>query len=410
MGLIVSLERDLHGRLLRGVSRVPPEPLAEPLRHPQDVSPEGRAHERVQERVDAGVRQRQALGHLDGPVEGLADLAVGHEAVDDVHGAAELDHVVRQLGEQEHGHHGQQDAQGAPLPLSMHSSRPAQHPPHPAVAHHHDQERNQEPEEHLQELQGGLGRPAHAVRVDLRAGQPVLGLLHGGEDQLWQAQEARHGPQPKAHQDPALPHAGGGAGARSAGEAADEGAAAVHADARQQQHAAAEVGGVEEGGDLAGGRAQPPAVDGVDRPEGEGEEEQEVRDGEVEDAHVGQRPQAHPGGVHRHHQGVPRQAHHQSQGVDDWEEYPGEGAHGLLVANAVVVAVIVSVVEVGVFALMVIVIHGCYGDRRRKKKNENYSLTPLQCDNSGLSAQQEGGNSASFVPQRNFFCMDCLTG
>lgn len=290
------------------MSTKPPKSLPEVLHHSQDVSPEGGAHEGVQEGVDAGVRQRQPLCHLNSLIEALADLAVGHDNIDNVHGAAELHHVVRQLSEQEHGHHRQQDTQGAPLSLSLHSGSPAQQPAHPAVAHHHDQERYQEPEEHLQQLQGSLGCSGHAGRIDLRTGHPVMGGLHRRKDELWQAEEAGHSPQHQTHQEPLPPHAG--TGARPAAETANHGTAAVHADARKQQHAAAEVGAVEEGGELAGRRAQPPAVDGVGRPEWKREEEQEVRNGEVEDAHVGQGSKAHLGRVHRHHHSVPCQANH----------------------------------------------------------------------------------------------------
>lgn len=177
----------------------PPKPLPEVLHHPQDVSPEGGPHKGVQEGVDAGVRQRQPLCHLKSPIEALADLAVGHHDINGVHGAAELHHVVRQLSEQEHGHHCQQDTQGTPLSLSLHFGSPTQHPPHPAVAHYHDKERYQEPEEHLQQLQGSLGCSGHAGRIDLRAGHPVMGVLHRRKDELRQAEEAGHGPQQQTH-------------------------------------------------------------------------------------------------------------------------------------------------------------------------------------------------------------------
>ncbi|KAI3355307.1 hypothetical protein L3Q82_018157, partial [Scortum barcoo] len=193
---------------------------------------------------------------------------------------------IRQLGEQEHSHHGQQDPQGTPLPVPPHPSCPAQRPPYPTVAHHHNQEWERKSKDHLQQLQGSLCGPGHAGRVDGCTGHPVMRVLHRGENKFRKAKDAGYSPQHHTHQEPLFPHS------RTCPSPAcwilGYSTVAIHTDTRQQQHATAEVGTVEERVELAGFRTQPPAVDGIGRPERQGEEKQQVRNGEVEDAHIRQ--------------------------------------------------------------------------------------------------------------------------
>lgn len=288
LGLRLSarFERDLHCRLLLHMSRVSAKSLTKVFCSLEDVSPERGPHESIEERVNAGVGQRQGLCHLDSSIQVLADFTVGHEDVDDVHRSAQLDHIVGQLGEQENSHHSQQDPKGTPLPVSPHPSCLTQRPPYAAVADHHDQEGEQEPKGHLQQLQGSLGRSGHLVRVDGCAGHPVMRVLHCGEDELGNAKKAGYCPQHHTHQDPLSPHVG--SRPSPACWIVGHSTIAIHTDARQQQHATAEVGTIEEGGDLAGSSTQLPAVDGVSRPERQSEEKQQIWNGEVEDAHVRQ--------------------------------------------------------------------------------------------------------------------------
>ena len=167
-----------------------------------------------------------------------------HQGVDDVHGPAELDYVVGQLGGDEDAHHGQEDLEGPPLPPLRHVRDVLEGPRHLGIAEEHDQERQQEAQHHLQDLQGGLGRAGHAGGVDGDAGLPYHAVLDGGKDHVGQAQDEGHRPDQEAHQHAVLPPDGPGHGPVGHGQVA------VHADAGQEQHAAAEVHDVEGGGQL----------------------------------------------------------------------------------------------------------------------------------------------------------------
>lgn len=59
------------------------------------------SHENIQDRVEAAVKECDALCNLDGNIHAFAHVTVSDQGVDDVYGLAELDNVIRQLSDDE---------------------------------------------------------------------------------------------------------------------------------------------------------------------------------------------------------------------------------------------------------------------------------------------------------------------
>ena len=70
------------------------------------------SHKNIQDRVEAAVKECNALCDLDGNIHTFAHVAVGDQGVDDIYGLAKLDNVIRQLSDKENYDHCEQNFEG----------------------------------------------------------------------------------------------------------------------------------------------------------------------------------------------------------------------------------------------------------------------------------------------------------
>lgn len=161
--------------------------------------------------------------------------------------------------------------------------------------------------------------------------------LNAAVQQLWAGEH--HGQQPDAH-------AGELADEKDAGTVAvgrdglDDGDVAVDADAEKQEHAAEEANLVDAKDELANVDPEDPGLGRAVRPEGKGQEEEDVRHGQVEQVGIGHGLEPLEIDVGQHDQPVAQQAHEANDGVHDREEPGFKVPHVLLEAHGLVQRVV----------------------------------------------------------------------
>lgn len=305
------------------------QPAGARLRYPQEVLTEANPDEDIEEGVEAGVGVRQALGDLFGQVEADRGLTVEPDGVGCLRGLQHQQAVVGELGQDEHQHHGEDDAQRPLFPKlfglqeSVDDDR---------VAEEHDQQWKAEAHADLHGQDKDLGLVVLVVPVDQGADGVLLLWLHRGVDKLREGQEGGDYPDPHANEfaveQPLL------LGVLSLGHLHD-GDVAVHADAGEQERAAEEVHPGDGNRHLAERHAKVPALDGVHGQEGQRAQEEEVGHGEAQQVHVrhGLQTVAH-GGVDPNHQQVPHGAEDEDDPVEGGLVLAAKGPDYALVTHA----------------------------------------------------------------------------
>ena len=268
----------------------------------------------VQDGVNAAVDAGQRPGDLVSEVDDVEEPAV---QLQNTGGVVERPRdVERDEAHGEHHQHHDDELDGflmrgvALLAAGQSTPGPAQGPRHQEVAHHYDHERDAEQQHHDNRA------VVHILVEGLLAGGVVAqGVVvppgRGDENEVGHQAHAHHAPHHAAHQvGVARLHQ------RHGLDGVADAQVAVHADAREEEDAAVEVDVEEEAHYLAGGQPEGPvaAVGVVVDEGGQGEDVQEVGQGEVEHEHCAGVPRTH---LPEHPQGgsVEHKADHEHQTV-----------------------------------------------------------------------------------------------
>lgn len=255
---------------------------------------------------------RQTLGYLSGYIEMFHNVAPGDGGVSGLRGLDHQEAIVRQLGEDKHSHHSEDDPQGLVFFKAPGLQQGANDD---GVAENHDQQGKAEAHTDLQGQHKDLGPVEDVVPVDQDTeGLALLVGLHLAKDELRQGQETRDDPNTQAGQlaveQPLILQILGLSDLY-------DGDVAVHANAGEQQHATEEVDLVDRPYHLAETHTELPALFGISSPEGERAQEEEVCHSQVEQVDVGHGFQTvADSGVDPNHQEVTQG----TQGEDEPEE------------------------------------------------------------------------------------------
>lgn len=254
----------------------------------------------------------ETLGDLSGYINLTHNGAVCNCGIGCLRGFHNQQGVVRKLGENKHEHNGKDDTEGLVLFKAFCLQECADND---RVAEKHDQQRKAETHAYLQGQHQDLCTVECIVPVDHSAiGLFLWVQLHLSKDKLRQGHD--NGDRPNtdtskfAVKQPLLLEV------LSFGYLHD-GNVAVHANAGEEQHAAEEVDLVESRHYFARTAPEIPALDGVNCPEGQRAQEEEVCHSQVQQVHVGHcfKAVAH-GEVNPNHQKVT----HRPKDEDDPEE------------------------------------------------------------------------------------------
>lgn len=248
--------------------------------HLEQVLPEPNADEDVEKRVEAGVGERQAPRHLSSDVEMGDSRAVCDVGVGGLHRLHDQRGVIGQLGEDEHKHHNEDDAQGFVLLKVPGLQEVADDD---GVAGEHDQKGETKTHANLHGEHQDLGAVERIIPVDQCTIWQVSIRLHLSKDELGEGQQSGEKPDADACKlaikQPLLLQV------LSFGDLYD-GDVSVYTNAGEKEHAAEEVDLIDSGDYFTQRKAKVPALYSIDGPKGQHAEEEEVGHGQVQQVHV----------------------------------------------------------------------------------------------------------------------------
>lgn len=230
------------------------------------------------------MHESHALRHHRPNVQRVAKLAAFTHDPQLLQTLHQLEAVVRRPAEDKQGHQGDDETQGFAL---LAAAGVTKGPEDADVAVEHDEQRKAEAHDQADQLQSNpplgdvipnphLAQAHHVVICNLGGYHLLEGKVHPAQGQA-------------AHPDDRTGDLRvTGAALPTGADSVDDGQVAVEANAGEEEDSAVVVEGEEGAGDLAQGQAKHPFVGPLHSKERQGEGQQEVRNGEVEEEGVGQ--------------------------------------------------------------------------------------------------------------------------